>query len=124
MALYVPRKIAGSVATLGQMFEAIDARRKIRIRYADATARETERAIWPLAAFVWGAAWTNLAWCELREDFRSFQLERIAGLECLADHYPDSPRRRLTDYFRWMEKTHAVPLKRDVGPRLRYGSVR
>ena len=108
--LYVPKRVAGSGATLGRMFEAIDARRKIRIRYADAAATETERVIWPLAAFFWGAAWTTLAWCELRQDFRSFRLERIAALECLEDHYPDLPGRRLTDYFRWMEKTHAVPL--------------
>jgi predicted DNA-binding transcriptional regulator YafY len=81
-----------------------------RIRYTDASDRETERVIWPLAAFFWGAAWTALAWCELREDFRSFRLERIAGHESLEDHYPDTPGKRLTDYFRWMEKTHAVPL--------------
>jgi predicted DNA-binding transcriptional regulator YafY len=110
VALYVPVKAAGSFAVLGPVFEAIDARRKIRMRYADAAGRETERVIWPLGAFFWSAAWTALAWCELREDFRSFRLERIAGLECLADHYPDVPGRRLTDYFRWMEKTHAVPL--------------
>lgn len=110
VALYVPKKVAGSVAAPGQVFEAIDARWKLRIRYADASDRETERVIWPLAAFFWGTAWTALAWCELREDFRSFRFDRIAGLECLADHYPDTPGRRLTDYFRWMEKTHAVPL--------------
>lgn len=109
-ALYVPGGLARSVAAPGQVFEAIDARRKIRIRYADASNRETERVIWPLAAFFWGAAWTALAWCELREDFRSFRLERIAALECLADRFPDTPGRRLADYFRWMEKTHAVPL--------------
>lgn len=110
VALYVPRKAAGPVAALGQMFEAIDARRKIRIRYADETGRKTERVIWPLAAFFWGAAWTVLAWCELREDFRSFRLERLAEFETLPGHYPDTSGRRLSDYFRWMEKTHAVPL--------------
>lgn len=109
-ALYVPRNVAGSVVAPGEMLPAIDARRKLRIRYADASGLETERVIWPLAAFFWGTAWTALAWCELRQDFRSFRLERIAGLESLADHYPDMPGRRLTDYFRWMENTHAVPL--------------
>jgi predicted DNA-binding transcriptional regulator YafY len=110
LALYVPRKAAASVPTLGSICAAIDEKRKVRIRYADATARETERTIWPLGAFFWGASWTALAWCELREDFRSFRLERMTGLESLAERYPDSPGRRLTDYFRLMETTQAVPL--------------
>lgn len=109
-ALYVPRRLGGPAVAPGQMLEAIDGKRKIRIRYVDASDRETERVVWPLAAFFWGAAWTALAWCELREDFRSFRLERITAFECLADRFPDSPGKRLTDYFRWMEKTHAVPL--------------
>jgi predicted DNA-binding transcriptional regulator YafY len=110
VSLYVPRNVTSSFAGLGQVFEAIEAKRKLRIRYADASDCETERVIWPLAAFFWGSAWTALAWCELREDFRSFRLERIAGLECLLDRYPDKPGRRLMDYFRWMEKIHAVPM--------------
>jgi len=110
IALYVPKKTAASVPVLGQMFSAIDEKRKLRIWYAAAVARETERTIWPLGAFFWGAAWTALAWCELRDDFRSFRLERITRLESLEERYPDAPGRRLTDYFRWMEKTHTVPL--------------
>jgi hypothetical protein len=34
----------------------------------------------------------------------------MVSVECLADGYPDSPGRGLTDYFRWMEKTQAVPM--------------
>jgi len=110
VALYVPTRAVGSGVALGQIFEAIDARRRVRLHYLDATGSETERVVWPLAAFFWGAAWTALAWCELREDFRSFRLERIAGWDTLDDRFPASPGRRLTDYFRWMEKAHAVPL--------------
>jgi predicted DNA-binding transcriptional regulator YafY len=110
VALYVPKKAAASLPTVGQIFAAIDAKQKARVRYADAAAQETERTIWPLGAFFWGSSWTVLAWCELREDFRSFRLERITRLENLAERYPASPGRQLTDYFRWMEKTHAVPM--------------
>lgn len=109
-ALFVPRKDAAPGAALGPIFEAIDARRKLSIQYTDAAGQATERVVWPLAAFFWGAAWTMLAWCELRADFRSFRMERIEKLEYLADEYPDSPGRRLMDYLRWMEKNHAVPL--------------
>jgi predicted DNA-binding transcriptional regulator YafY len=109
-ALYVPRKGAGAIAGLGRVFEAIEGTRKLRMRYADAGGSRTHRTVWPLAAFFWGTGWTVLAWCELRDDFRSFRLERIGKLEVLPERYPDIPGKRLSDYFRWMEKTHAVPM--------------
>jgi predicted DNA-binding transcriptional regulator YafY len=109
-ALYVPRKAPALGPVFGQVFAAIDEKRKLRIRYVDATAQESERTIWPLGAFFWGAAWTALAWCELRDDFRSFRLERIGKLEDLATGFPDIPGHRLADYFRLMQTTHAVPM--------------
>ena len=81
----------------------------MRIDYVAAGGQRSTRVVWPLGAFFWGDAWTVLAWCELREDFRNFRLERIERLESLADQYPDVAGRRLADYFRWLEKTHAVP---------------
>jgi predicted DNA-binding transcriptional regulator YafY len=51
LALYVPKKTAALVPTIGQIFAAIDAKRKVRVRYADASAQETQRTIWPLGAF-------------------------------------------------------------------------
>jgi predicted DNA-binding transcriptional regulator YafY len=47
----VPKKTAALVPTIGQIFAAIDAKRKVRVRYADASAQETQRTIWPLGAF-------------------------------------------------------------------------
>ncbi|MEQ9563531.1 MAG: WYL domain-containing protein, partial [Woeseiaceae bacterium] len=94
----------------GHVFAAIDEKRKVRISYVDAGEQASERVIWPLGAFFWGAAWTALAWCELRDDFRSFRLERIGALDKLAETYPDMPGRRLTDYFRLLQYTHEVPM--------------
>jgi predicted DNA-binding transcriptional regulator YafY len=41
---------------------------------------------------------------------RCFRPDRIARLEILRERYPDTPGRRLADYFRAMEKSHAVPI--------------
>lgn len=108
--LYVPRVNSAARSNFGLIFAAVDEKRKAQVSYEDASAQSTERVIWPLGVFFWGNAWTVLSWCELRNDFRSFRTERIRRLEVLEDHYPDTPGRRLADYFRWMEKTHAVPM--------------
>ena len=51
----------------------------------------------PLGVFFWGRTWTLAAWCELRQDFRDFRLDRVAGLEMLADSFTDEPGRTLRD---------------------------
>ena len=89
---------------------SIHEHRKLHLCYRDAAGAETDRVTWPLGLFFWGSAWTLLAWCELREDFRSFRLERMHTLKVLEEPFADVRGRRLIDYFRWLETTHDVPL--------------
>jgi predicted DNA-binding transcriptional regulator YafY len=80
--------------------DAIGERRVLRLDYRDASGRASAREIWPLALYFWGGAWTVGAWCESREDFRNFRVDRIAALETLGRRYPDQPGRRLADFLR------------------------
>jgi predicted DNA-binding transcriptional regulator YafY len=82
---------------------AIGGRRVLRLDYRDAGGKPSAREIWPLALYFWGGAWTIGAWCEGRDDFRNFRVDRIAGLETLARRYPDQPGRRLADFLRAMQ---------------------
>ena len=84
---------------------AIGKRRVLRLDYRDAGGRASAREIWPLALYFWGGAWTIGAWCESRDDFRNFRVDRIAALEALAQRYPDQPGRRLADFLRAMQAT-------------------
>ena len=43
----------------------------------------TTRRLWPLGLFYWGKVWTLAAWCELRQDYRSFRPDRMKELELL-----------------------------------------
>ena len=43
---------------------------------------------------------TVAAWCELRNDFRNFRLDRIVALTKTAETFEDEPGRRLRDYLR------------------------
>ncbi|HJV81253.1 WYL domain-containing protein [Noviherbaspirillum sp.] len=42
------------------------------------------------------------AWCELRQDFRSFRLDCVRMLE-MRDNYPSQEGRRLADFVRIMQ---------------------
>jgi predicted DNA-binding transcriptional regulator YafY len=80
---------------------AADARRKLRVNYLDLNERRTsERVLRPLGCFYWSATWTLAAWCELRDDFRSFRVDRIEGLDVLDERFRDEPGKTLADLFR------------------------
>lgn len=75
-------------APMTELREAIAAHRKLRIAYTPPTApRQPERVIHPVGLVFWGETWTLGAWCELRGDFRSFRLDRIASVAALDAHF-------------------------------------
>jgi predicted DNA-binding transcriptional regulator YafY len=69
--------------------DAIRARRKLRIAYADVTGQHSRRTIWPIAMAYYVDVTLLAAWCELRADYRHFRIERIAACEMLPDSFPD-----------------------------------
>lgn len=80
--------------------QAIEVRRVVRVQYLDAHAQVSQRTVRPLGCFFWGTVWTLGAWCELRQDFRSFRLDRMAGLEVLTTPFADEAGKTLADLLR------------------------
>lgn len=60
----------------------------------------TERSIRPLVLEFWGRVWTLASWCETREDFRSFRVDRIESLRLAGETFPLEPGRTLADWRR------------------------
>jgi predicted DNA-binding transcriptional regulator YafY len=97
--LFVPSTIGtGPVAdALTVAREAVNRRRKLALAYATAGGAGTTRTVRPLGIFFWGRTWTLAAWCELREDFRNFRLDRIAVSTLLDETFEDEPGKALRD---------------------------
>ena len=85
---------------LQRLRQATEGRRKVRIVYLDLKDARSERALRPLGCFYWGNVWTLAAWCESREDFRNFRIDRIESLEVLDTTFCDEPGRTLADMMR------------------------
>lgn len=95
-AIFVPPSTANGMAELRK---AIDQRLMARLDYRREDGQPSTRVVWPLGLVFWGTAWTLAAWCELRDAFRTFRLDRIQTLDILPSQYPDLPGRRLRDYI-------------------------
>lgn len=53
---------------------------KLHIVYFDAKGRNTRRTVLPIGVTYYVEVATLVAWCELRQDFRNFRLDRMAAL--------------------------------------------
>jgi predicted DNA-binding transcriptional regulator YafY len=70
---------------------AIRAGCKVVLTYRDEQERETGRTVWPFAIGYYETTRLVMAWCEMRQDFRSFRTDRVSGAVFTEDRYPDRP---------------------------------
>jgi predicted DNA-binding transcriptional regulator YafY len=79
---------------------AIRLHERLLLTYRDNDDQHSERSVRPFVLEFWGRVWTLAAWCETREDFRSFRVDRIEGLATSGDTFPEEPGRTLRDWRR------------------------
>lgn len=63
-----------------QLRDQIKRKQVISIGYQREDGTQSEREIWPLGMVYWGRVWCLIAWCEMRQDYRQFRLDRIQSL--------------------------------------------
>jgi predicted DNA-binding transcriptional regulator YafY len=90
----------GTQHVLQQLREAAQAKRRVHISYRDAADIRSTRTLRPLSVFSWGKVWTLVAWCETRQAFRNFHVDRIEHLEILPDPVFDEAGKTLADFLR------------------------
>jgi predicted DNA-binding transcriptional regulator YafY len=78
--------------------QAIRAEHKLDITYVDVEGAETTRTIWPFALGFFDRVRVVAAWCELRQNFRSFRTDRILKLTPTETRYPRRRQALLKDW--------------------------
>lgn len=64
---------------IDQIEAAVSGRLRLSMTYADEGGAKSTRTIRPLGLWLWKNGWCVVSWCELREDFRMFRIDRIEG---------------------------------------------
>lgn len=67
--------------------EAIRDEAKLRLLYADVKGDHSTRLVLPLALIYYVDSLVLAAWCELRQDFRHFRIDRIVRAEATGDRF-------------------------------------
>lgn len=88
--------------------EAIRNQTKLDISYMDAKGDAGERIIWPITLAFFASSRLIVAWCEKRQAFRSFRVDRISRLVCLDERYREN---RNVLRKRWKQEQEAKLLQ-------------
>ncbi len=89
---------------LGELRRSVRSQNFIKFSYTDSQDRKSTRTVRPLGLFYWGVKWTLASWCELRDDFRNFRIDRLRELEVLPEHFEHRPGQSLEDLFQRYEE--------------------
>ena len=79
------------------------------LAYRSEDGRETERTIWPIAVAYFDAQRLIVAWCELRQDFRTFRTDRMLGIAVRDEKYPTRRKVLLKRWEDQTRETHGLP---------------
>jgi len=80
------------------------------IDYADDKGRRTHRTIWPIAMGYYVDVSLIGAWCELRQDFRSFRVDRIVNSRLLDERFSPDHGRLAAAWFALSKEAPGAPM--------------
>jgi predicted DNA-binding transcriptional regulator YafY len=108
--MYAPgfRMLPAHRRQLDLLHNACVACNPVRIAYPTEQGAETLRTIRPLGLYFWSGVWTVVAWCELRDDFRMFRIDRIADSTVQPTTFVQPKGQRLADFLRTVSKPVAT----------------
>ena len=85
---------------MAQLRQALRNQLKVYFEYRTAVGVASSRTVRPLSLAYFGPVWLLAAWCELREDFRTFRLDRIENFLVRTDRFRGEPGKTLADFLR------------------------
>jgi predicted DNA-binding transcriptional regulator YafY len=94
---------------------SVEKRDVLTLDYRDELGRGSGRDVRPLGLWFWGKVWTLAAWCELRNDFRAFRIDRIAAITHAGRSFKPERGKLLADFYRRMERENEPRPDRAAG---------
>jgi predicted DNA-binding transcriptional regulator YafY len=83
---------------------AINRQQIIQMDYTREDGTDSTRSIRPLSLMYWPPNWLMGGWCELRQDFRVFRLDRVRQLEVMSRTFVEEPGRSFADFMRRLQE--------------------
>jgi predicted DNA-binding transcriptional regulator YafY len=93
---------------LDLLHAACVARRAVETAYTREDGAASRRVVRPLGLYFWSGVWTLVGWCELRDDFRVFRLDRMSETAMLERQFTQRRGQTLKDFLRTVVKPRSA----------------
>ncbi|QRG78171.1 YafY family protein [Citrobacter sp. R56] len=80
--------------------QAVSVQQVLALHYRDEAGHLSWRDVQPLGMFFWAEHWLLIAWCERREDYRCFRVDRCLQITPLDRRFREDANRSLSDFLR------------------------
>ncbi len=77
---------------------AIRSKNFVEFNYQREDGQKSKRQVRPLCLAFFGPVWLLCGWCEMRNDFRNFRLDRMKKMKITEERFRDERGKRLKDY--------------------------
>lgn len=92
-------QIAKDNIDIAMVRRAIREQWKIYISYINEKGESSNRIVWPIAIAYFDKQRLIIAWCELRNEFRSFRTDRVSSISLLSEKYRGNRKAFLKEYI-------------------------
>ncbi len=89
----------GATPDVALLRQAIRQRQIAQFDYRDGDGNRTGRRVRPLAIWNLTDGWMFSAWCELRQDFRTFRFDRMANLAVTGERFDEDAAKGLRTFL-------------------------
>jgi predicted DNA-binding transcriptional regulator YafY len=87
-------------AVFGALRSAVETHEKVMFSYTRIDGEQSTRTVRPLCLAYLAPNWLLAGWCELREDFRNFRLDRIEALTLTGELFQETQGQDLKTFLR------------------------
>ncbi|MEP3431744.1 MAG: YafY family protein [Roseibium sp.] len=84
---------------LSGLKQSIRNRKKILLKYQDDQGQRSTRTVRPLGLTAFESVWVLTAWCQQREDFRNFRLDRMISANETDETFKRERGKEFSDYL-------------------------
>ena len=105
--MYRPNE-GGSLQLMSKIQQAVSSKKKLKLNYSKLNQESSSRTVDPLGMIYYANAWHLIAWCNLREGYRDFRVDRITHLSVENERFFETDHLTLQEYIDQMENEHEL----------------
>lgn len=107
--IQVPERLRNDYEYLSLLQQCIAGKTVVALCYLDVKQQPTDRCIEPIGLLFYAFSWHLIAWCQLRQDYRDFKVERITAVRNTGRAFTQNEHLSLDEYIKALPADYLQP---------------